>query len=294
MANKGLGDKREGLDGEKRDTGGESRGRTQGEALAQIEGLRLIDDVFMRAVLRDQPGLVQSILRTVTGIRGLELTRVETQRDLMRLAGARSLALDAWGVGPDGTEYDMEVQTGVRARPRRLRYHSACMDVEALGAGEPFERLPEQWVVFVMEGDPFGEGRPTYLFENVGPGGRRLGDGTGRRLGDGTRKLYANGSYRDDDEIGRLMADFCEPDPDRIRDPALADRVRYFKRTERGRHEMESMSERLMRIGREEGAEANLLENTRSIMEVLHFTAQQALDVLKVPEADRPRLMELL
>ena len=290
MANKGLGDKREGLDDEKRDTGGESRGRTQGEALAQIEGLRLIDDVFMRAVLRDQVGLVQSILRTVTGIGGLELARVETQRDLMRLAGARSLALDAWGVGPDGTEYDMEVQTGVRARPRRLRYHSACMDVEALGAGEPFERLPEQWVVFVMERDPFGEGRPTYLFENVGPGGRRLGDGT--------RKLYANGSYRGDDEIGRLMADFCEPDPDRIRDPALADRVRYFKRTERGRHEMESMSERLMRIGREdgrrEGAEANLIENARSIMEAFRLTAQQALDVLKVPEADRPRLMELL
>ena len=57
---------------------------------------------------------------------------------------------------------------------------------------------------------------------------------------------------------------------------------------------MESMSERLMRIGREEGAEANLIENARSIMEALHFTAQQALDVLKVPEADRPRLMELL
>ena len=57
---------------------------------------------------------------------------------------------------------------------------------------------------------------------------------------------------------------------------------------------MESMSERLMRIGREEGAEANLIENARSIMEAFRLTAQQALDVLKVPEADRPRLMELL
>ena len=40
--------------------------------------------------------------------------------------------------------------------------------------------------------------------------------------------------------------------------------------------------------------EANLLENARSIMEAFRLTAQQALDVLKVPEADWPRLMELL
>ena len=46
--------------------------------------------------------------------------------------------------------------------------------------------------------------------------------------------------------------------------------------------------------GRKQGAEANLLENARSIMEALHFTAQQALDLLKVPEADQPRLMEML
>ena len=46
--------------------------------------------------------------------------------------------------------------------------------------------------------------------------------------------------------------------------------------------------------GREVGREENLLENLRSLMEELGLTADAALKALRVPEADRPRILALL
>ena len=47
-------------------------------------------------------------------------------------------------------------------------------------------------------------------------------------------------------------------------------------------------------VGREEGREEKLLENLRSLMEELGLTADAALKALRVPEADRPRILALL
>ena len=44
----------------------------------------------------------------------------------------------------------------------------------------------------------------------------------------------------------------------------------------------------------ERGREVGLLENLRSLMEELGLTADAALKALRVPEADRPRILALL
>ena len=263
--------------------------------LEWLSRLRVLDDEFMRCVFRDQPKLVADVLRILTGICGLVVERIETQRDLKRLAGARSLELDVWCVDGAGRWYDMEVQTGSSANPKRARYHSAVMDVECLRWGDDFRRLPEQWVVFVMEEDPFGEGAARYLFGSV-----ELH--TGRRLNDGRRTLYVNGAYRGDDELGRLMADFCQSDPGLIRHEGLRERVEYFKRSEKGVREMSELfkeyaKEYAKEYGdkcREEGAEETLLANIRSVVEGLGMTVVEAMRLLKVPEADQPRYLAML
>jgi hypothetical protein len=46
--------------------------------------------------------------------------------------------------------------------------------------------------------------------------------------------------------------------------------------------------------GIEQGARDNLLENVRSLMESVGWTAQQALDMLRVPESERPGIISML
>ena len=52
--------------------------------------------------------------------------------------------------------------------------------------------------------------------------------------------------------------------------------------------------ERGMEKGMEKGTEQTLLNNVRSLMESVGWTAQQALDKLKVPESDQAKYLAML
>lgn len=267
--------------------------------LELLDKLRVMDDEFMRCVFRDQRELAQDVLRILTGMGNLTLVRLETQRDLKRLVGARSVELDVWGVDEEGRWYDFEVQRGGDPDVQRARYHSAGMDIEALGAGHDFAELPEQWVIFVMEEDPFGEGAGRYLLERADGGG-------GRRSVDCTHILYVNGQYRGNDALGSLMADFCQSDPSLIKHPGLHKRVEYLKKSGEGEHKMSRTVEEILadlraeameqglEQGREEGTRSTRLEAARAMMEQLACTAQRALELLKVPEAEQPSYLAVL
>ena len=251
--------------------------------IERLEKLRPIDDDFMRVIYRDDIPLTEDTLRIVTGIEGLKVVHTETQKDLKRLVGARSVELDVMAVDSSGRWHDIEVQRGDEPRPRRARHHSAAMDVEALDAGHEPEELPEQWVIFIMEHDPFGKGQGTYLFERA----EKL---CGERLADGTNLLYANGDYRADDELGDLMRDFHQSEPDAMRNARMAERVRYFKRTPKGMVQMCEIFDEI----RQEGEERMLLAILRNLMEKFSLTAQEAFDMLSVPNEKRQKYLAML
>ena len=103
--------------------------------LQRLRGLRPMDDDFMRCLFKDNLPLAQMVLRIMTGIKDLVLIKEETQRDMKRLVGARSICLDVYGIDSNNKRYDLEVQRADRgARPKRARYHSSAMDIEVLNA----------------------------------------------------------------------------------------------------------------------------------------------------------------
>ena len=226
-------------------------GKRLREDLERLERFRLLDDTFMRQVFRGQLGLAQHVLRILTGLDGLTLVKEETQHDLKRATGSKSPVLDVWGT--DET------------------------------AGEDFDALPQRWVVVVLERDPDGPQRRCRHY--------RAREEDGSTLDDGAHLLYVNAAWRGDDELGRLMADFCERDPDR-------NRVRYLKRDPEGVREMCRISEEIFNEGVEQGIEQGardkLLENVRSMVRNLQITAQQALDALDVPESERAEIIAML
>lgn len=270
------------------------RGHDEAWHLERIERLRPLDDTFMRAMFRGQPRLVEHVVGVITGIPGLRVVEDHTQYDLKMVGGARSVALDVMAKDAEGTLYDLEVQTGSDLEPFRFRYYGSCMDVDFLGAGEDYDTLPERWVIVVLEHDPDGPGRRMrhYLYR----------DEDGEVLGDGTHVLYANASWRGEDDYGRLMSDFCESDPDRMRDAMVRERVQYMKRDPEGVREMCKVSEEIYNEGRLEGKaegrlegrETTTLESVRALMQTVGWTARQALERLRVPEAEWPHYLGML
>ena len=61
--------------------------------MRRLRDLRPIDDDFMRCLIKANIPLAELVLRIITDKPDLKVTRCETQKDMKRLAGARSNAL---------------------------------------------------------------------------------------------------------------------------------------------------------------------------------------------------------
>lgn len=118
------------------------------EKLRRLQAFKPMDDEFMRCLFRDNIPLTQLVLRIITGKDDLRIVECRTQEDMKRLAGARSICLDAYGKDSMNKKYDLEIQRASKgACPHRARYHSSVMDVENLDAGQRFEELPDTYII---------------------------------------------------------------------------------------------------------------------------------------------------
>ena len=144
------------------------------------------------------------------------------------------------------------------------------MDIGHLKPGEGYERLPETWVIFILDQDMFGLDWPLYQIERCVLG---AADPTGkeRLFGDGAHIVVVNGARREEDtDLSRLLRDLNCPDPDRMHFKVLADTVRYYKNTDKGGEEVDEFLKKLQdegrEMGREEGREMGREETRRSFV----------------------------
>ena len=224
--------------------------------LERLRSLRPIDDDFMRCLFKDNIPLAEMVLRIITGKPDLVITNCQTQKDMKRLAGARSICLDAYGSDSIGKKYDMEIQREDKgADSHRARFHSSVMDIENLDAGQEFCELPDTFTIFITEKDFYGQGEAIYYIE-------RMNLTTGKPFADGEHILYVNGEYRGDSDIGKLMHDFNCTDADDMHFPLLAERTRYLKENPKGVSEMCKVMEDM----RNEERKENMIEVAKKLL----------------------------
>jgi len=251
--------------------------REHQEDLQRLRDFRPIDDDFMRCLFKDNVPLAELVLRIITGKKDLVITDCQTQKDMKRLAGARSICLDAYGTDSDNKKYDCEIQRADKgANPHRARYHSSVLDIENLDAGQEFDELPDTYTIFITEKDFYGKGEPLYVIE-------RMNLTTGKGFEDGEHILYVNGEYRGESDLGKLMHDFSCMDADDMKLDLMAERTRYLKENPKGVQEMCKAMEDM----RNEAVERNILQTIRNLMDTLKLSAEEAMAAMKIPEADR-------
>lgn len=258
------------------------------EDLARLEILRPMDDDFMRCIFKNNTPLVQKVLRILLKKPDLKIIKSETQVDMKRLVGARSICLDALGSDDEGKEYDIEIQREDKgAGQKRARYHSSVIDIENLNIGDDFDVLPETYVIFITEKDFFKKGLPFYAIE-------RINISTGEPFNDGAHILYINGQYRGDDDIGRLMHDFSCNKADDMYDKDMADITRYYKETKEGQETVCKVMEDMREKARQEEHIRTRVIDIHNIMDTLKVSAEKAMDTLKIPVTERSKYQAML
>ena len=221
--------------------------------LARIRQFRLFDDVFMRVCFGYDARCVELVLRIALQKPELAVLSVRTQYELQSLRGTRSLRLDVLARDSEHRLYNLEIQRE-EVDPERGRTHGAVLDSSFLEAGQPFSRLPEIWIIFIVERDPFKLGLPRYHFVRYMPE-------INLALNDGSHILYMNGEFQEGEtDEARLMHDFSCTDPDEMRFEVLAGVVRHFKQTREGLEAMSAVVEAIREEGKVEGLAEGRIE----------------------------------
>lgn len=266
--------------------------QTREEVNRLIDGLTLFDDDLMSRVLDKNIAATELILRIILG-RKIKVIRVNGQEEVRNSeVGGRNITLDVYALDENGEEMDIEVQGNSEgAHIRRARYHSSVLDSRMLQEGQRFKELKDSYVIFIYRHDKFRKGLPVYHID-------RYVRETGEIFEDGSHIVYVNGNYKGDDEIGQLMNDFHQTDPDNMHYEELAQGVKHFKDLEEGREIMceavQEYAEKYAEKYGEQRAIREATENVKKLMENTGFTLEKALDILEIQGEKRELITEQL
>lgn len=277
-----------------------------------VNELTLFDDDLMSRVFDKNIKATELLLRIILG-KKVKVISVTGQNEMKNhQVGGRNITLDVDAMDENGEEIDIEVQGNSEgAHVRRARYHSSMVDSRMLKEGQAFRELKDSYVIFIYKHDKFRKGLPLYHVE------RYVGE-TNEQFRDGSHIIYVNGNYKGNDEIGQLMQDFREKNPECMHYTELAESVKHFKEKEGGHEEMSEIVERYINERVEERVEERVKEcveervkecveervkervekektiSVQNLMNNMKWTLDQALDALGIKGKERTLITQQL
>lgn len=249
-----------------------------------VDGLTLFDDDLMSRVFDKNIEATELILRIILE-RDIKVIHVDGQDELKNHeVGGRNITLDVHALEENGEEIDIEVQgNAAGANVKRARYHSSMLDSRMLREGQDFKKIKNSYVIFIYRHDKYKKGLPLYHID-------RYVKETGELFDDGSHIIYVNGSYKGNDEIGRLMADFHQTNSEHMHYMTLAKSVKHYKETEEGRGQM---CEAVEKYAKEYAINEKAI-SVKNLMENMKLTLEQALDAMGIQDDERTMIAERL
>ena len=209
-----------------------------------IRSFNLMDDTFFAAVMEDT-NVCTYVLRIITGIKTLKVRSVNVQYHFRNIL-THSVTLDVIAEDENGRIYNIEVQKSDNDHhPKRIRYYQANVDISFLNKGCKYRELPECWFIFISEFDPFGLGDNYYEIE------RKIKN-TDETVSNGVHEIYLNTAVTTEREITKLMEYFRNTDENTEDFGPLSEKVRYYKKDQKGKMIMCDKVQRLIDEASEE------------------------------------------
>lgn len=131
-----------------------------------LQELTIKDNFMFGAVMLD-PENCKGILERSLGI---EIDRVEVSREksIVYNPEYKGVRLDVYAKDEKNTHYDVEMQALQKpAIKKRARYYHSQLDMEILLSGLPYKDLPDTYVIFICDFDPFGKQKYRYTQKKV-------------------------------------------------------------------------------------------------------------------------------
>lgn len=255
-----------------------------------LQELTIKDNFMFAAVMMDGDNC-HEFLELVLGI-PIERVEVSYEKSIVYHPEYKGIRLDVFAKDKRNSHYNVEMQVAQQHLEKRARYYGSQMDMELLQSGVPYEELPDTYVIFVCDFDPFGRKKYCYTVR------KSFREDAELEYRDGSYRIFLSTAGENADQVPESMVNFLKF----VKTDLAGSRadfgdafVRKLQKsveevkTSREMGERYMVLEEMLRVERAEGREEGRAEGRAE------GKAEDVIDILEelgaVPEQLRDRIM---
>lgn len=169
----------------------------------KLNELTIKNNFMFGAVMCDEENC-KDFLEMVLQI-SIDRVEVSKEKSILYHPEYKGVRMDVYAKDEKHTHYDIEMQSLKKAAiAKRSRYYRSQMDMELLHSGEGYEKLPNTYVIFVCDFDPFDGKRYCYTFENM------CLEDTNLKLKDGCQTIFLSTYGENEAEVSPGLVNFLK------------------------------------------------------------------------------------
>lgn len=130
-----------------------------------IQDLTISSNFMFAAVMLD-PENCKDLLERALGI-PIDHVEVDREKSLIYHPEYKSVRLDVYAKDGKGSHFNVEMQVATEHLPKRARYYHGQLDMNLLLSGLSYDELPDCYVIFICDFDPFGLGKYRYTLRKT-------------------------------------------------------------------------------------------------------------------------------
>lgn len=131
-----------------------------------LKELTIKDNFMFGAVMCDEENC-RRLLELVLEI-PIERVEVSKEKSIVFHPEYKGVRLDVYARDGNYTHYNVEMQAVKHdALGKRARYYHSQIDMDLLSAGKEYTDLPDAYVIFICDFDPFEKKKYRYTFRNI-------------------------------------------------------------------------------------------------------------------------------
>lgn len=227
-----------------------------------LQDLTIKDNFLFGAVMSVEENC-KGFLEMVLGFSIAQVV-VSKEKSIVYHPEYKGVRLDIYAEDENHTHYNVEMQVKKKtALGKRSRYYHSQMVMEALASGEDYETLPDTFVIFVCDFDPFGEHLYCYTF------GNECRENKNVKLDDGSYTIFLSTRGENEEEVPAELVRFLKfvtADLEESEEDFQDELVKQFQETihnikaDREMGERYMIFEEMLREEKQEGRQEGLLE----------------------------------
>jgi len=209
----------------------------------KLQDMTITDNFMFGAVMLD-PESCRQMLEMILE-RPIERVEVVAEKSMIYHPEYHGIRLDVFVRDEKGSRFDVEMQVEKTSVMKRSRYYHSQMDMDMLTSGTDYENLPDSYVIFICDYDPFDKGKYRYRFNS------QCKDCPGIGTEDGIHTIILSNRGKNSEEVPQELVSFLQytkkPLAESMEDTGdpfirmIQDRIRWVKASR-------EMGERYMKL----------------------------------------------